>query len=119
MTALVIRPLIAGEEAAFGDTYTAMAAAGEYRPEWTWVALRDGVVVARAAWWAGPKDDKPLALDSPPASGCPVYTKRSTGEAIAKGIISGGSAITSGDCWLNFTDTYLAEKALPGIIKHT
>ncbi|GFJ95863.1 hypothetical protein Prum_095050 [Phytohabitans rumicis] len=54
-----------------------------------------------------------------PASGCPVYTKRSTGEAIAKGIISGGSAITSGDCWLNFTDTYLAEKALPGIIKHT
>ncbi|WP_218577873.1 hypothetical protein [Phytohabitans rumicis] len=66
MTALVIRPLIAGEEAAFGDTYTAMAAAGEYRPEWTWVALRDGVVVARAAWWAGPKDDKPLALDSPP-----------------------------------------------------
>ncbi|NUL15177.1 GNAT family N-acetyltransferase, partial [Streptomyces lunaelactis] len=31
--------------------------------EWTWVALRDGVVVARAAWWAGPEDDKPLALD--------------------------------------------------------
>jgi RimJ/RimL family protein N-acetyltransferase len=77
MTDLVIRPLIAGEEhlfeslpdpglvgfAAFGDTYTAMAHAGEYRPEWTWVALRDGVVVARAAWWAGPNDDKPLALD--------------------------------------------------------
>jgi RimJ/RimL family protein N-acetyltransferase len=77
MTDLVIRPLAAGEEglfeslpdpglvgfAAFGDTYTAMASAGEYRPEWTWVALRDGVVVARAAWWAGPEDDKPLALD--------------------------------------------------------
>jgi ribosomal protein S18 acetylase RimI-like enzyme len=77
MTDLVIRPLIAGEEnlfaslpdpglvgfAAFGDTYTDMAAAGQYRPEWTWVALRDGVVVARAAWWAGPEDDKPLALD--------------------------------------------------------
>ncbi|SNS33174.1 GNAT family N-acetyltransferase [Actinacidiphila glaucinigra] len=77
MTDLVIRPLAAGEEtlfeslpdpglvgfAAFGDTYGAMAAAGEYRPEWTWVALRDGVVVARAAWWAGPEDDKPLALD--------------------------------------------------------
>jgi RimJ/RimL family protein N-acetyltransferase len=77
VTDLVIRPLAAGEEdlfeslpdpglvgfAAFGDTYTDMAAAGQYRPEWTWVALRDGVVVARAAWWAGPKDDKPLALD--------------------------------------------------------
>jgi RimJ/RimL family protein N-acetyltransferase len=77
MTNLVIRPLTKGEEdlfeslpdpglvgfAAFGDTYTAMAAAGEYRPEWTWVALRDDTVVARAAWWAGPTDDKPLALD--------------------------------------------------------
>lgn len=77
MTDLVIRPLTAGEEdlfetlpdpglvgfAAFGDTYADMAAADQYRPEWTWVALRDGVVVARAAWWAGPKDDKPLALD--------------------------------------------------------
>lgn len=77
MTDLVIRPLAAGEEelfeslpdpglvgfAAFGDTYSNMATAGEYRPEWTWVALRDGVVVARAAWWAGPEDDKPLALD--------------------------------------------------------
>jgi RimJ/RimL family protein N-acetyltransferase len=77
MTDLVIRPLTAGEEslfeslpdpglvgfAAFGDTYTAMAAAGDYRPEWTWVALHHGVVVARAAWWAGPNDDNPLALD--------------------------------------------------------
>lgn len=77
MTDLVIRPLTAGEEdlfeslpdpglvgfAAFGDTYAGMAAAGQYRPEWTWVALRDNVVVARAAWWAGPEDDKPLALD--------------------------------------------------------
>jgi hypothetical protein len=77
VTDLVIRPLTAGEEdlfeslpdpglvgfAAFGDTYADMAAAGQYRPEWTWVALRDGVVVARAAWWAGPKDDQPLALD--------------------------------------------------------
>lgn len=77
MTDLVIRPLTVGEEdlfealpdpglvgfAAFGDTYADMAAAGEYRPEWTWVAMRDGVVVARAAWWAGPEDDKPLALD--------------------------------------------------------
>lgn len=73
MTDLVIRPLVAGEEhlfdslpdpglvgrAAFGETY----ADGDYRPEWTWIALRDGVVVARAAWWAGPDDPAPLALD--------------------------------------------------------
>ncbi|MFG1952337.1 hypothetical protein [Micromonospora sp. NPDC048830] len=77
MTDLVIRPLVAGEEklfdsladpglvgrAAFGETYFDMVAAGQYRPEWSWVALRDGVVVARAAWWGGPDDDHPLALD--------------------------------------------------------
>ncbi|MFD2765195.1 GNAT family N-acetyltransferase [Micromonospora eburnea] len=73
MTDLVIRPLVAGEEQLFdsladpglvgravlGETY----AGGSYRPEWTWVALRGGVVVARAAWWAGPDDPAPLALD--------------------------------------------------------
>jgi GNAT superfamily N-acetyltransferase len=77
MTDLVIRPLVAGEEPLFeslsdpglvgrallGRTYGAMADAGEYRPEWSWVALRDGVVVARAAWWGGPDDPAPVALD--------------------------------------------------------
>jgi len=77
MTSLVIRPLAAGEEplfeslsdpalvgrGAFGDRYADGAARGEYRPEWTWVALRGEAVVARAAWWAGPGDDAPRALD--------------------------------------------------------
>lgn len=77
MTGLVIRPLAEGEEAlfeslpdpalvgfgAFGGRYADMAARGDYRPEWTWVALRDGAVVARAAWWGGPDDDEPSALD--------------------------------------------------------
>lgn len=77
MTDLVIRPLTAGEEplfdsladpglvglAAFGTQYTDLLERGEYRPEWTWIAQRDGRVVARAAWWAGPDDDAPLALD--------------------------------------------------------
>lgn len=77
MTDLVVRPLVAGEEKLFdslpvsglvgrgllGQDYVTMAAKGEYRPEWTWVALRDDVVVARAAWWAGPGDEKPIALD--------------------------------------------------------
>lgn len=77
MTDLVIRPITAGEEhlfdslpdsalvgrAAFGESYLDMAATGQYRPEWTWVALRDDTVVARAAWWGGPGDTAPLALD--------------------------------------------------------
>ncbi|WP_086851577.1 GNAT family N-acetyltransferase [Amycolatopsis kentuckyensis] len=77
MTELVVRSLEAGEEALFtslpdrglvgrallGDDFVEMAKRGEYRPEWTWVALRDGVVVARAAWWAKADDEAPLALD--------------------------------------------------------
>jgi len=77
VTDLTLRPLAAGEQrlfdslpdpglvgfAAFGDTSTAMWADGQYRPEWCWVALRADVVVARAAWWGGPDDDAPVALD--------------------------------------------------------
>jgi GNAT superfamily N-acetyltransferase len=46
-----------------GRPYETVAAGGEYRPEWTWVALRDGEVVARAAFWAGPDAERPMALD--------------------------------------------------------
>jgi len=77
MTDLVIRPLTAGEEHLFlslsapasvgmawaGRDYLEVAAAAQYRPEWTWVALRDGEVVGRAAWWGGPDDRRPAALD--------------------------------------------------------
>jgi GNAT superfamily N-acetyltransferase/RimJ/RimL family protein N-acetyltransferase len=77
MSELIIRPLQPGETelflsypfprvAALWETkrdYEALLAAREYRPEHTWIALRDGVVVARACWWAGPDDDLPAALD--------------------------------------------------------
>lgn len=77
MTDLVVRPLVAGEERLFTDLpatqgigsallgrdYEKMAKRREYRPEWTWVATRNGEPVARAAWWASEKDDAPLALD--------------------------------------------------------
>ena len=77
MADLVIRPLTAGEEplftsladaalvgpAAFGARYSDIADRGNYRPANTWVALRDGVVVARAAWWGRPQDDAPVVLD--------------------------------------------------------
>jgi RimJ/RimL family protein N-acetyltransferase len=72
-----IRPLVAGEEDLFlsladpalvgvqsiGRDYRELVTLHQYRPEWTWVALRDGRTVARAAWWAGPDDDAPIALD--------------------------------------------------------
>jgi RimJ/RimL family protein N-acetyltransferase len=74
---LVVRPLVPGEEelfealpdpgivgvAAFGRGYREFVANGQYRPQWTWVALRDGRPVARAAWWAGPEDAEPRTLD--------------------------------------------------------
>ncbi|WP_431772644.1 GNAT family N-acetyltransferase [Streptomyces cucumeris] len=47
----------------FGRTYATIGQGGEYRPDWTWVALRDGRVVARAAWWAAPDGTEPVALD--------------------------------------------------------
>jgi ribosomal protein S18 acetylase RimI-like enzyme len=74
---LELRPLTAGEEDLFlslpdpalvgfqsvGRDYRELVGLRQYRPEWTWVALRDGVVVARAAWWGGPDDEAPVALD--------------------------------------------------------
>ncbi|MER5816209.1 GNAT family N-acetyltransferase [Streptomyces californicus] len=77
MTDLVIRALTTSDahlfhalqdaslvgRGAFGHRYAPVAEGGEYRPDWTWVALRDGTVVARAAWWAAPDDTAPVALD--------------------------------------------------------
>lgn len=36
---------------------------GHYRPEWMWVALDDGVAVARTAFWTFPGDDEPRCVD--------------------------------------------------------
>jgi GNAT superfamily N-acetyltransferase len=77
VTGLVIRPLAPGEEplfdsladpglvgpAALGGRYVDGIARGTYRPANTWVALRDGLVVARAAWWGRPEDGAPAVLD--------------------------------------------------------
>ncbi len=78
MTDLVIRTLVEDEarelftslpdsglvgRALLGRPYATVAQGGEYRPEWTWVALRGGTVVARAAFWGGPDDEKPVVLD--------------------------------------------------------
>ncbi|WP_213001764.1 acetyltransferase [Winogradskya consettensis] len=61
MTSVVIRPLVAGEENLFESmpdplpqirkmSYADGLELGGFRPSHTWVALRDGVVLARAAW---------------------------------------------------------------------
>ncbi|WP_329141199.1 GNAT family N-acetyltransferase [Streptomyces sp. NBC_01476] len=77
MSDLVIRPLTTGESTLFnslpatslvgrallGLRFATLDAGGEFRPEWSWVALRGGMVAARAAWWGKPGDTKPLALD--------------------------------------------------------
>jgi len=77
MSDLLIRPLVAGETQLFnslsdpglvgralaGHDFALTDEGGEYRPEWSWVALREGTVVARAAWWAGPDDTEPVTLD--------------------------------------------------------
>ncbi|MCX4387159.1 acetyltransferase [Micromonospora peucetia] len=65
MTELVIRPLVAGEESLFDSMpdplpqlrqvgYADGIAGGGYRPEHTWVALRAGRVIGRAAWLLPP-----------------------------------------------------------------
>lgn len=46
-----------------GRDFLVTAAANHYRPHWTWVAERDGQVLARAAWWGAPDDAHPIALD--------------------------------------------------------
>jgi GNAT superfamily N-acetyltransferase len=77
MSDLIIRPLEAGETQLFnslsdpglvgrallGHRFALADEGGDYRPEWSWIALREGTVVARAAWWAGPDDAEPIALD--------------------------------------------------------
>ncbi|WOX16561.1 GNAT family N-acetyltransferase [Streptomyces sp. N50] len=68
MTDLVIRALDESDAHLFDtlpDPLGARAAhrLTTWRPDWQRVALRDGTVVARAAWWGGPNDTEPLAVD--------------------------------------------------------
>ncbi|AEV85942.1 hypothetical protein ACWT_4923 [Actinoplanes sp. SE50] len=37
--------------------------AGRRRPQWLWIALRGGTVVARAGWWSRPGDALPALMD--------------------------------------------------------
>ncbi|MEV0483543.1 GNAT family N-acetyltransferase [Streptomyces sp. NPDC050508] len=68
MTDLVIRSLDESDTHLFDtlpDSLGARAAhrLTTWRPDWQRVALRDGTVVARGAWWGGPNDTEPLTID--------------------------------------------------------
>ncbi|GHI01855.1 GCN5 family acetyltransferase [Streptomyces cellostaticus] len=68
MTGLVIRTLDESSAHLF-DALPDPLGLGErhrqtrFRPDWKRVALRDGRVVARAAWWARPEDPEPLLVN--------------------------------------------------------
>jgi RimJ/RimL family protein N-acetyltransferase len=77
MRDLVFRPLEADELDLFNRypaaptsgvgarsrSFDEFVAGGDYRPEWTWVALRGGEVIARAAFWSPPGFPHPFSLD--------------------------------------------------------
>ncbi|NDL56079.1 GNAT family N-acetyltransferase [Phytoactinopolyspora mesophila] len=77
MVSIVYRPLAADEFDLFNRyatpptsgvgarsrTFDEFVAAGDYRPEWTWVALDGGDVIARAAFWGPPGVPHPFSLD--------------------------------------------------------
>lgn len=68
MTDLVIRTLDESDAHLFDTLPDALGARAQHRlttwrPDRQRVALRDGTVVARAAWWGGPNDTEPLAVD--------------------------------------------------------
>ncbi|MFB7512614.1 GNAT family N-acetyltransferase [Streptomyces sp. NPDC056144] len=68
MTDLVIRTLSTNDAALF-DAHPDPLGAREnhrrtqFRDEWKRVALRDGEVVARGAWWGGPEDAEPVNIN--------------------------------------------------------
>lgn len=45
------------------DRYRQESATRNYRPEWSFLALRDGQPVGRALWWGGPDATTPSTLD--------------------------------------------------------
>jgi GNAT superfamily N-acetyltransferase len=68
MTDLVIRALDEREAPLFDALPDPLGARESHRltrhrPDWKRVALRDGKVVARGAWWGGPDDSAPLNLN--------------------------------------------------------
>ncbi|MGW0084290.1 GNAT family N-acetyltransferase [Streptomyces sp. NPDC003393] len=68
MTDPVIRALTASDARLFDELPDPLGAREghrrtRFRPDWMRVALRDGEVVARGAWWGGPDDSEPININ--------------------------------------------------------
>ncbi|TGB16056.1 GNAT family N-acetyltransferase [Streptomyces sp. MZ04] len=68
MTGPVIRALSASDAHLFDALPDPLGAREghrrtRFRPDWKRVALRDGEVVARGAWWGGPDDSEPVNIN--------------------------------------------------------
>ncbi|MEV5978425.1 GNAT family N-acetyltransferase [Streptomyces sp. NPDC052114] len=68
MTDAVIRALSASDAHLFDALPDPLGAREShrrtrFRPDWKRVALRDGEVVARGAWWGGPDDSEPMNIN--------------------------------------------------------
>lgn len=68
---LTVRPIAGREELTlfsrlpyvFNEELADDLAAGRRRPEWMWVAVRGGRLLARLAWWRQAGDGAPFLLD--------------------------------------------------------
>jgi ribosomal protein S18 acetylase RimI-like enzyme len=70
------------------DRYRAESATRNYRPEWSWLALRDGRPVGRALWWGSAGAEAPSTLDDLLVAPGPSDDERT---AIAAGLIAAGA----------------------------
>jgi ribosomal protein S18 acetylase RimI-like enzyme len=71
------------------DRYRDEAATRNHRPEWSWLALRDGIPVGRAIWWGASDADVPATLDDVLVTGARDEQDRIT---IAAGLLRAGAA---------------------------
>ncbi|HET6529051.1 MAG TPA: GNAT family N-acetyltransferase [Actinoplanes sp.] len=94
---LVLRPITGPDELSLFNRFEYVLnaelagdlAAGRRRPEWLWLALRDGRPVARAAWWARPGGTTPLLMDIFDLSGSPDDGERLLRAALAELVPAG------------------------------
>ncbi|WIE71793.1 GNAT family N-acetyltransferase [Curtobacterium sp. MCJR17_020] len=71
------------------DRYSAESGTDNYRPGWSWLAVRDGRPVARALWWGAADAAAPSTLDDLLVA--PEVTEDER-VAIAAGLITAGTA---------------------------
>ncbi|GAA0802690.1 GNAT family N-acetyltransferase [Spirilliplanes yamanashiensis] len=123
MTDLVVRPLAAGEESLFESLpdplpevrrmgYADGLAGGGYRPERTWVALRGGRVVARAAWALPPG-----AVGAPWLDRFDVVAEPEAGAALLRAAHAalGGPTV----CYLTLPPDWRRRPEVPAIVGAT